>query len=760
MTALTRREFLKVSGSVAAATGTGGIAGLAQAADSSAAYASPPPEALSTWLQIQPDGQVLAFFGKMDVGLGLDTAIAQIVAEELNLPAERVQVVMGDTLLTPNQGGASASSSIRWGAQALRNAAAEARGALIAEGARRLGVAPADVLFHDGIVMVANNPSQGIRIEHIFDKNVPGKLEWNKQQGNGMRVKGSEAPKPVAGYRVVGQPVARKDMHGKIVDTSGYLTNVRLPGMVHARTVRPAVAGAVPVRVDESSIKSIPGARVVWKKDFLAVVAPQEWHAIKAAQALKVEWSTPPQALTGNDGLHAHIRQAPAVASNGGNATRGKKAYDPKPTLAALAASARVVEAEYETPFQSHARMAPSIGVADVREDSAVIYVDSQKPHFVRDGIALLLGYPADKVRVIWRHGAGSYGRSDADEAAFEAAVISKEIGKPVRVQWMRDEGIAWDPKAPASVLTLKAGLDADNKVSAYFFRAKGFSGWDVKFLPDTPEQTLVGMQLGHKKWDAHNFDTPDESYRFPNTVAYWETIAPFIEKASPLRSAHMRAPQELQTRFANESFIDELALAAGQDPLQFRLAHLEDPREIDVLKAAAKQAGWTPGQAPQPSRQDGKLAGRGISLYSGYDSHVAVIADVEVDPQSGRIWVKHVTVAHDCGLVINPKTLHNVIEGSVVMGISRVLFEEVQFDKNGVTSVDWATYPILDIKDAPQKIDVVLVNRPDKPAGGAGEPTHVAIPAAVANAFANATGRRLRRYPMTAERVKEVLKA
>lgn len=696
----------------------------------------------------------------MDVGLGLDTSIAQIVAEELSLPADRVEVVMGDTLLTPNQGGASASSSIRWGALALRNAAAQARSALIAAGAQRLGVAPADILFHDGLVMAAKNPSQGIRIEDIFDKDIPGKLEWNKKEGNIMRVQGSEAPKPVAAYRVVGQPAPRQDMHEKIISTANYLTNVRLPGMVHARSVRPTVAGAVPVRVDQASIVAIPGARVIWKKDFLAVVAPQEWHAVRAARELKVEWSTPPQTLTGDDQLHDHIRKAPAAASNGANANRGKKAYDPKPTLAALAASARVVEAEYETPFQSHARMAPSIGVADVRDGSAVIYADSQKPHYVRDGIALLLGYPADKVRVIWRHGAGSYGRSDADEAAFEAAVISQEIGKPVRLQWMRDEGIAWDPKAPASVLTLKAGLDADNKVGAYFFRAKGFSGWDVKYLPDTPGQTLVGMQLGHEKLTAHNFDTPEESYQFPNAVAYWETIATFIEKASPLRSAHMRAPQELQTRFANESFIDELALAAGQDTLQFRLNHLKNPREIDVLKAAAERVGWVPGKAPAPSRHGDKLVGRGISLYSGYDSHVAVIADVEVDPASGRIWVRQVTVAHDCGLVINPRSLHNVIEGNVVMGISRVLFEEVKFDRQGVTSVDWETYPILDIKDAPQKVDVILVNRPDKPAGGAGEPTHVAIPAAVANAFANATGRRLRRYPMTAERVKEVLKA
>jgi CO/xanthine dehydrogenase Mo-binding subunit len=758
MIEITRRQFLKVSGSVITAAGTGSIADVARAADGSPVFASPAPEDLDTWIKIMPDGKVVAFFGKMNVGLGVETAIAQVVAEELNLPVERIEVVMGDTLLTPNQGGGSASSSIRWGAPALRNAAAQARSALVTAGAQRLGLAPADVLFDNGLVMSAQNPSHAIRIENIFDKDLPGTLTWNKELGNTLKVKGTAEPKAIKDYQVVGQPVPRQDMPEKMISSASYLTNTRLPGMLHARVIRPTLAGAVPRNVDRDSIKGIPGAQVFWKKDFLAVVAPDEWHAVRASRELKVDWSTPEKKLPGDDHLHDYIRDAPVVASNGTNANRGKKAYDVKPAMDALAGSARVIEAEYHAPLQSHARMAGSIGLADVRNGAAVIYTDTQKPHFMRDGIAQLLGYAPDKVRVIWRQGAGNYGRSDADEAAFEAAVISQELGKPVRVQWMRHEGIAWDPKAPAAVVSLKAGLTSDNKVGTYLFHAKALSGWDVKFSPDAPQHTLVGMLLGYKKSDLNNFDTPEESYQFPTAVAYWETVPPLLQQASPLRTSHMRAPQEMQTRFANESFIDEVALAAGQDPLQFRLQHLKNPREIAVLNAAAKRAGWVPGQAPQPSRKGDLLLGRGIALYTGYDSHVAVIADVEVNANTGHTWVRHVTVALDCGLIVNPRTLHNVVEGGVMMGISRGLYEEVKFNQESVTSVDWATYPIADVKDAPEAIDIVLINRPDVASGGAGEPPHVSVPAAIANAIANATGQRVRRYPMTPERVKAVL--
>lgn len=759
----TRREFLKSSGSLFVAVGaTGGVHAtfISEALAQVKSFASPPADLLDTWLSIGRDGSVLAFSGKVDHGQGLRTALRQVVAEELDVAVDRVSMLMGDTVLTPNQGGASASTGIRMGAKPLRNAAAEARRVLVNAGAARLGVQPDAVAVDNGVVFVKAEPARRVAYESLIAGKFDTKLTWNKQVGNFMDVNGEAKPKAVAAYKVVGQPVARDDIPAKILGTEDYVGNVRVPNMLHGRMVRPSVAAAVPVKVDESSIRDIKGAKVVWKKDFLGVVAETEWDAIKAARKLKVQWSNPSQTWPTHDGLYEHIRKAAVVASNGQNSFLGKKEVNEGPTQASLAKAAKVIEAEYECPFQSHARMGPSVGVADVRNGMATIYTDSQKPHFHRLGLSKLLNIPEDRIHVIFKEGAGSYGRSDADEASFEAAVMSQELGRPVRVQWMRDEGIAWDPKAPAAVVSMKAGIDSAGNVNGWLFRAKGFSGWDVKWIADAPEQTLAGMQLGHKKWNMHNFDTPHESYQFPAKVDYWQTIAPLQEQASPLRAAHLRAPQEYQSRFAQESFVDEVAAASGQDPVAFRLKYLKDPREIAVIKAAAEKAAWGADDAkPRPS--SGNIArGRGISMISGYGAYAAVIAEVEVDRRSGRVWCKRVTVAHDCGLIINPGSLKLVIEANVIQGLSRALHEEVWFDQKTVTSKDWATYSIADMKDVPEAIDVVLIDRKDLPSGGAGEPSMVAVPAAVANAIYNATGVRVRRYPFVAARIKKAIVA
>jgi len=761
---LSRRDFLKVSGSLvvtASATGAMQAVLVDEAMAQAASFASPPAESLSTWLSIARDGRVLAFSGKVDHGQGLSTALRQIIAEELDVPVNRVHLLMGDTVLTPNQGGASASTGIRAGAKPLRNAAAEARRLLVNAGATRLGVGADAVDVRDGVISLRADPTKKVAYEELVnDGLLKGKLTWNKQVGNGMDVSGEARPKPVSQYKTVGQPVPRDDIPAKILGTEDYVSNVRLPGMLHGRVVRPMFAGATPVKVDAASIQGIRGARVVHRKDFVAVVAETEWDAIRAARALKVEWTDPATKWPGHDGLYDHIRSAAVVASNGQNGFLGKKPFDEAPTQKAIDGAARRLRADYECAFQSHARMGPSVGVADVRGGSAVIYSDTQKPHFHRLGLSKLLNIPEDRVHVIWKDGAGSYGRSDADEAAFEAAVLSQELGRPVRVQWMRDEGTAWDPKAPAAVITMQAGLDAAGNVVGWSHRAKGFSGWDVKWVADGPEQTLVGMQLGHKKWNMHNFDTAHESYQFPNKVDFWQTIAPLQEQASPLRAAHLRAPQEFQTRFAQESFVDEVAAAAGIDPVAFRLKYLKDPREIAVVKAAAEKAGWGPDDA-KPRQAAGNLArGRGIAMISGYGSYAAAVVDVEVNRQTGRVYCRRVTIAHDCGLIINPSSLRLVVEANIVQGLSRTLFEEVQFDQRRVTSVDWVSYPILDVKDAPESIDVVLVNRPDLPSGGTGEPGLLTMPAAVSNAIYNATGQRLRRFPFVAHRVKKALSA
>lgn len=755
-----RREFLKASGALIVSAGSFGFAidALAQGA---ASWASPDPALLDTWLAVGKDGAVTVWSGKVDHGQGLPTALAQIVAEELDVDVDKVTVLMGDTIRTCNQGGASASTGVRAGGNPLRNAAAEARRLIVAAGAERLGVHADNLVTENGYISVKGDASRRVSYgELVGERPFGAQLEWNKQLGNPLNVQGQAKPKPASQYKVVGTSVPRKDIPAKILGTEDYLTNAQVPGMLHGRMIRPPVSGAVPVKVDAASIASIRGARVVHKGAFLGVVAASEWDAIKAARRLKVEWAPASPNFPGHDGLHDHIRKSPVAAANGANLFYGKKEVSEQPTLDALAKSARVIEAEYECAFQSHARMAPSVGIADVRDGTATIWSDTQKPHFHRLGIAKLLGIPEDKVRVFFKHGAGSYGRSDADEAAFEAAVLSREVGRPVRVQWSRAEGIAWDPKAPAAVVTCKAGLDAAGNVTAWYFRAKGFSGWDVKWIADGPEQTLAGQQLGHKKWNAHNFDVPSESYALPNSCVFWQTVMPLQSEVSPLRAAHMRAPQEFQTRFAQESFIDEVAAASGHDPIAWRLKHVQNPREAAVLRAVAEKALWGPADW-KPRRDSGPVQrGRGMSMLAAYGSYIAVVAEVEVHRASGKVAVKRVTVANDSGTLINPGNIQLVIEGNVIQGLSRTLHEEVTFDRNKVTAVDWASYPILDITEAPEAIDIVLVGAQANPPGGSGEPALVCMPSAVANAIYNAAGVRVRRFPFTAQRMKKALTA
>lgn len=727
------------------------------------------PDRLDTWLAIDEDGGVTAFFGKMDMGQGVDTAIAQIVAEELDVSVDRVQVVMADTALTPNQGGASASSACRMGADPLRNAAAQARQILLERAAGLLQVSPGELAVSDGRVHVVGAPENGVSYGRLISADGFGAaMSWNGKYGNALTATGSAKPKDPADYKVVGTPVPRKDIPGKIFATTEFCHHVTLPGMLHGRMIRPPVANAAPQAVDKASIAGITGARVIHKRDFLAVVADTEWDAIRAARQLAVTWTKTEAPFPAMSGLFDYIREAPAVVSNGQpmtfgsknyNVPRGHKAYDTGPTLAKLDAAARVLAVDYEIPYNSHARMAPSVGVADVTPDGAIIYSDAQKSHYTREGIAKILGLPEDRVRVIWKPGPGSYGRSDADEAAFEAAILSQETGRPVRVQWMRDEGHAWDPKAPAAVISMKAGFDAANELTAWYFHARGFSGWDVKNNASNPGDTLAGMLLGWQKWDEHNFGTPLESYEFPAQVHFWETVEAFQEMASPLRCAHMRSPQKVQIAFAHESFIDEVAAATGQDPVAFRKKYLKRQREIDVLDAVARLAKWQP-RAPHSRPDDGaRIArGRGVALMFSYGAQVATVCDVEVDRETGRIWPRRFAIAHDCGLVINPSALRGTIEGNVVQGMSRALWEEVQFDEENVRSVDWLSYPILDVMDAPEAIDIVTIEPVGEPPGGAGEPAHVTIAPAIANAVFDATGVRLRRLPLTPERLKESL--
>jgi nicotinate dehydrogenase subunit B len=750
---LTRRGILKGAGALVVSFAA--PIHLAAAATTAATGATGPkpldPTQLDSYLAIHRDGSATVFFGKIDGGQGTDVGIAQIVAEELDLPADRVAVVMDDTSRVINQGGASGSFGITWGGKPMRNAACAARQFLLGLAAQKLK-APIDKLtVSDGVVSVAGAPGKTVTYgELIGGRFFNVAMKWNGKIGNDLNVESTAQPKNPADYKVVGTSPRRRDVVAKVFAQPTYVTDVRIPGMVHARVIRPPAAGAEPTAIDESSVAALKGIRIVHKQGFLAVVADKEWDAIRAAQDLKVTWSQSAAAFPEQDKLYDHIRDATVRKRTVEKETPG---FD-----AAMAGAAQTVSADYEWPFQSHASMGSGCALVQIKDGKATVWTGSQKPHYARDGIAALLEMPVENVQAIWRVGPGSYGRNDAGDTAIEAAYLAQQVGRPVRLQGMRPEGIAWDPKGPASVHRASAGLDRDGKIVAYKFESKGFSRLDIDSNESNIAHSVVGQQWGVPLKPIEAFAVPDESYQIPNRLMAWETIAPLLDRASPLRTSHLRDPVGPQVHFASESFIDELAHAANADAVEFRLRHLTG-RDAAAVKAAADKFGWqtrVSGSAADANAD--VVSGRGIAYSKRMNTIVAVVAEVEVDRRSGRVRAKRFAVAHDCGCIVNPALLHNTIEGNIVQGTSRSLFEEVRFDRQSVTSVDWETYPILDIADAPDKIDIVLLDHPEIAPTGAGEPSTRPVAAAIANAIFDAAGVRLRRAPFTPERMKSAL--
>jgi nicotinate dehydrogenase subunit B len=755
---LSRRAVLMGAGalviSVGAPVGLEMLTGMQQAF---AQGAKPPltPEQLSSYIAVNADGTVSAFFGKMDMGHGLFVAIGQMVAEELDVPFRAVTVHMGDSATSVNQGGASGSTGIQFGGKQMRMAAAEARRVLLEMAAAELNVPVDKLKVIDGVITVFGG-NDDMAKSTSYAKLIGGKyfnvqLDWNKQMGNALYAPGKAQPKKHTDYKIVGQPIKREDVAPKVFAQEDFVTDIKVPGMVHGRMIRPAVAGSVPVKVDESSIKDIPGAQVVHQNGFLGVVAPKEWDAIKAAEKLKVEWSKVEPPFPNQNALYDHIRKAPVRKQ----AVEGKTAGN---VDEAFRSAARVIEAEYEWPFQSHACMGPACAVIEIKDGKVKSWTGSQKSHFVQLGLAAQLGVPLADVHTMWIPGPGCYGRNDADDCAADCAVLAKAVGKPVRLQYSRNEGTGWDPKGPASIHKARAAIDAQGNVTAYEFMSKGFSRIDVNTNGSQLHDTLAGHTLGVNLKPGENFGVPAESYEFASKKMGWETIPPLLDRASPLRGAHLRDPVGPQIHFASESFMDEVAAATNQDPIEFRLKHVKDPRDQAVIKAAAQKFGWDTRPSPRKGQTGGKVTGRGIAYAQRNGTRVAVIAEVEVDRSSGKIFAKRFTVGHDCGQIINPDGLEKCIEGNIVQGISRTLWEEVKFDNKSVTSVDWMTYPILDITETPDKIDFVLINRPELPPTGAGEPSIRPVAAAIANAIFDATGVRIRRVPFSPDRVKQAL--
>jgi nicotinate dehydrogenase subunit B len=753
-TKISRRAVLMGSGALVVSVGAPLSVEALMGLNSAHAQGTKPPltpDQLSSYIAVNADGTVSAFFGKMDMGHGLFVAIGQMVAEELDVPFKAVKVFMGDTATSVNQGGASGSTGIQLGGKQMRMAAAEARRVLLEMAAQKLGTPADQLIVVNGTVSAAfNRDKKTSYAELIGGKYFNVQLDWNKQMGNALYAPGKAQPKKHTEHKIVGKPIKREDVAPKVFAQEDFVTDIKVPGMVHGRMIRPAVAGQVPLKVDESSIKDIPGAKVVWDKGVLGVIADKEWDAIKAAEKLKVEWSQVQPPFPDQTALYDHIRKAPVrkaqVDKQNGNVDE------------AFRTAARVIEAEYEWPFQSHACMGPACAVIEIKDGKVKCWTGSQKSHFVQVGLAAQLGVPLADVHTMWIPGPGCYGRNDADDCAADCAVLAKTVGKPVRLQYSRNEGTGWDPKGPASVHKARAAIDAQGNVTAYEFMSKGFSRIDVNTNGSRLHDTLAGHTLGVELKPGENFGVPAESYEFANKKMGWETIPPLLDRASPLRGAHLRDPVGPQIHFASESFMDEVAAATNQDPIEFRLKHVKDPRDQAVIKAAAQKFGWDTRPSPNRNQTGSKVTGRGIAYCVRNGTKVAVIAQVEVDRTSGKIWVKKFTVGHDCGQIINPDGLEKCIEGNIVQGISRTLWEEVKFDNKSVTSVDWMTYPILDITETPETIDFALINRPDLPPTGAGEPSIRPVAAAIANAIFDATGVRIRRVPFSPDRVKQAL--
>lgn len=703
------------------------------------------PEMLDSWLAVLPDGSVVAAVGKIEAGMGVSTSFIQMIADELDVPMDRVTMNMGDTATTVDQRGTGSSNGIMTGGLALRKAGAEARQALLAMAAQRFNVKPEQLTVTDGVVSVVGDPGRSATYGDLiggkrFDLTMTGKAK----------------PKAASQYKLVGKPIPRVDIPLKMTGKYKYLVDLKVPGMLHGRVIRPPEAGAKLLGVVPH--QKFPGlVKIVTRGEFVGVVCEREEQAIRAARSLKINWSKPaPMFAKSYDELYQSLRTtAPTIT----DIQKKGKVGD---VDAALASASKVIEGQYEYPFQSHACMGPGCAVADITAERALIWMGGQKPYPLRKTFSAMLNMKPEQVRVRWMPGPGSYGMNDADDATMDAVLMSQAVGRPVRVQYMRHDGTAWDPKGPPIAFRLRAGLDAQKKIVAYDYEARGYSGRIRPSGTDEIASTLSGQLIGGMTAASTNlFQFPEASYRFASQRRTSHLIDWKKSLVTGLRTAHLRDPDGMATCFANECFIDEMAFAAGADPVEFRLAHLSDERDKEAIRAVAKRAGWDTRVSPKARQKGRVVTGRGIAYAPRAKTVVAMVAEVEANLDTGDFRVTRFVVAHDCGHVINPMSLSGTIEANLMQAMSRAKHEQVMFTPTRVTSVDWATYPMLDMMEVPDAVDIVLLNnRPDAKPLGAGEPATRPVAAVIANALFDATGVRIRRVPFTAESLKAAFKS
>jgi len=761
---LSRRSFLKTTGALIV---TFSLAGVYENAEGQGAFeggvaGSPPLNELDSWIAIAADGNVTAYTGKCELGQGISTAQAQLVAEELSVPFSRVNLIYCDTSMTPDQGVTSGSQShpTNFNQGNLAQAGATARQALLQLASKQLGVPVDQLLANDGVISAKSDPSKKV----TYGQLVGAKKFDLKLDSNAKRKSPNE-------WTVLGKPVPRPDLPELVTGQFEFAHNVRVPGMLHGMVVRPPAVGATLVNVDESSVQGMAGlVKVVVKKNFVGVVAEKRWQAIQAANKLKVTW-TPGVGLPSHTDFYDYMRNQ--------KATRDILLVNSKDVEQKLTEAATVVKATYHHPYQMHGSVGSSCAVADVQGDKATIWSPTQGVWHQRGTSAMILGLKPENVRIIFRRGSGCYGINGADTVTFDAALLSQAVGKPVRVQLSRKDEMAWENYGFAFVMDERAGLDAQGNIIAWDHESwspvlGGRPGYG------TPGNVITGLLAGFQPDPFRPRSPAPEPTAFNNnsngvpsyvagqvggalrgTGTIKSERALMHNTPSPFWTGPLRSPARLQNTFAHEGFMDELASRVKADPVEYRLRHLSDPRLIDVVKAAAKTANWDPRPSPKPRpSKTGVVTGRGVACvaYERDNGFSAMVAEVEVNQDTGKVAVKHIVLANDSGPISNPDGLRNQIEGGTLQGMSRALMEEVTWDDQKVTSYDWRTYRTLPLGFDVPKIEAVLLNRPDQEACGAGETAITVVAAAIGNAIFDATGARIRQVPFTPERVKAAL--
>jgi nicotinate dehydrogenase subunit B len=742
---LPRRDFLKAGGALVIGFSSAGLGvGDALAAQAPArtaagtgkrgAKAGPPdPKQIDTWLAVHADNTATVYIGYVELGQGSTTSLLQVAAEELDLGMDQVSTISVDTNISPNQGGTYSSSAIARGSPGVRTAAAEARLALLEMASKKLGTPVERLTVSKGVVSSLDNRSRSV----TYGELVGGKLF-------DLPFTGKAPLKPVARYKLVGARVPRNDMPAKVSGQYVYLQHERLPGMLHGRVVRPRGqgpygAGAKVASIDESSIRNIPGARVLRKGDFVGVVAENEWDAVRAASQLNIHWDMP-ATLPGSD--------TPLYEAMRAEKTTDRVVFNKGDAAGAFAGAAHVASQTCHGPYQSHACFAPNAALAAVTPDSALVLCSTQDCYNLRRSLGRVLGMPNDKVRVQYRESSGTYGHSTHDDVALAAAILSQLAGKPVRLQFMRWDEHGWDNYGPAHVGEVRAAADADGNIVAY-----EYDGWHHNWCAvETSEQLALEKPAAEWRLGMAQQVSPlncGGMYDIPNR----RLVNHQVPGLKYPKGAWLRSPLDLSFSFASEQAIDELARLCGMDAYAFRRRNIKDNRWMGVLDAAAQAAKWTP-RPPASKLSDAKIvSGRGIGVGTHLASYGGAVAEIEVNKETGKIVVKHLYGAIDAGLAVNPAFIESQICGQLVQTASRMLHEEVTFNKTNVTSLDWNGYPILRFEECP-KVTPVVVQRLDQRSSGAGEEVMAAAAAAIANAFFDATGVHPQQFPLTPNRV------